>query len=194
MCGRWFCFLPLTKQGKCTFWCQSWLKPQGLNSSLSYFSTSLLTPVRWLLGPGAVCKTGTCHFGVGRMEPAPCTVLDCIWLLWNSSGQEIGGGKYMYYGIVCDTNRIAYVLKLRQKNSLQLLLVVTIFGNEIFVRCLDAFQKEVSMNIGSKCELAWVWSCNPFKCTFPDCFSNLNLLSETVMATAVFRDSHTHFL
>lgn len=61
---------------------------------------------------------------------------------------------YIYYGIVCDTNRIAYVLKLRQKNSLQLLLVVTIFGNEIFVRCLDAFQKEVSMNIGWKCELA----------------------------------------
>lgn len=80
-------------------------------------------------------------------------------MVWNGSGREIGGGKlslYICYGIVHGTNRVAYLFKLSQKNSLQLLLVVIVSGNEIFVRCIDAFQKEISVNIGSKCKLACI--------------------------------------
>lgn len=58
----------------------------------------------------------------------------------------------MCYGIVHETNRVACLFKLRQKN-LELLLVVIVSGNEIFVRCVDAFQKEISTNTGSKCDL-----------------------------------------
>lgn len=150
------------------------LKLQELNSSLSYFSSSLLTPVSWLLGHGAVWKTGTCHFGengAGISYSIGVYLIGSEWL-WprNWRGQVT---LYICYGIVHDANRIPYLLTLRQKNSFRLSLYCSCnsIGKWNFSEIWDTFQQEISVNIGSKCELAWVCSCNPFKYTFPGCFS-----------------------